>query len=148
MRNKEIFWMNGQNTSDVHTCMAKFSISWDWTFWSEVNHKIVVKLNTGCVQNVVATWRCWPAPPWDWHRGFFFFRNWSHLSPPAWDPCGLQQYCWHLSVFLILLLATTWILVKDGAEGAFRAGDQCVKQLSCLPELKIKKKLNFYLQRQ
>ncbi len=23
----------------------------------EVNHKIVVKLNTGCVQNVVTTWR-------------------------------------------------------------------------------------------
>ncbi len=27
------------------------------TFCSEVNHKIVVKLNTGCVQNVVTTWR-------------------------------------------------------------------------------------------
>jgi hypothetical protein len=48
--------MNGRNTSD-HTCMAKWSISWDGTFCSEVNHKIVVKLNTGCVQNVVTTWR-------------------------------------------------------------------------------------------
>jgi hypothetical protein len=45
--------MNGRNTSDVHTCVAKFSISWDGTFCSKVNHKIVVKLNTGCVQNVV-----------------------------------------------------------------------------------------------
>jgi hypothetical protein len=47
--------MNGRNTSDVHTCVAKWSISWDETFCSEVNHKIVVKLNTGCVQNVVTT---------------------------------------------------------------------------------------------
>jgi hypothetical protein len=36
---------------------GKWSISWDGTFRSEVNHKIVVKLNTGCVQNVVTTWR-------------------------------------------------------------------------------------------
>jgi hypothetical protein len=49
--------MNGRNLSDVHTCVAKWSISWDGTFCSEVNHKIVVKLNTGCVQNVVTTWR-------------------------------------------------------------------------------------------
>jgi hypothetical protein len=49
--------MNGRNTSDVHTCMAKWSISWDRTFCSEVNHEIVVKLNTGCVPNVVTTWR-------------------------------------------------------------------------------------------
>ncbi len=55
MRNKEIFWMNGRNTSDVHTCVAIWSISWDKTFRSEVNHKIVVKLNTGCNQNVVTT---------------------------------------------------------------------------------------------
>ncbi len=27
-------------------------------FPSEVNHTLVVKLNTGCVQNVVITWRC------------------------------------------------------------------------------------------
>jgi hypothetical protein len=50
--------MNGRNTSDVHTCVAKWSISWDWTFCSEVNHKIVVRLNKGCVQNVVTTRRC------------------------------------------------------------------------------------------
>ncbi len=49
--------MNGRNASDVHTCVAKWSISWDGTFRSGVNHKIVVKLNTGCVQNVVTTWR-------------------------------------------------------------------------------------------
>jgi hypothetical protein len=47
--------MNGQNTSDVHTCVAKWLISWNWTFLSEVNHNLVVKLNTGCVQNVVTT---------------------------------------------------------------------------------------------
>jgi hypothetical protein len=29
-----------------------------WDFPSEVNHNLVVKLNTGCVQNVVTTWRC------------------------------------------------------------------------------------------
>ena len=46
--------LNGRNTSYVHTCVAKWSISWDGTFCSEV--KIVVKLNTGCVQNVVTTW--------------------------------------------------------------------------------------------
>ncbi len=37
--------------------MAKWSISWDWTFLSRINHKRVVKLNTGCVQNVVTTER-------------------------------------------------------------------------------------------
>jgi hypothetical protein len=59
MRNEENICqrMNGRNTSDVHTCVAKWSISLDGTFCSEVNHKIVVKLNTGCVQNVVTTWR-------------------------------------------------------------------------------------------
>jgi hypothetical protein len=31
--------------------------------------------------------------------------------------------------------------VKDGGEGAFRAGDQCVEQLRLLPVLKIEKKL-------
>ncbi len=36
--------------------------------------------------------------------------------------------------------ATTWILVKDGGKGAFRAGDQCVEQLRWLPALKIEKK--------
>ncbi len=49
--------MNGRNTSTVHTCGAKRSISWDRTFLSEVYHKTVVKLNTGCVQNVVTTER-------------------------------------------------------------------------------------------
>ncbi len=49
--------MNGRNTSDDHTCMAKWSISWDGAFCSEVNHNLVVKLNTGCVQNVVTTLR-------------------------------------------------------------------------------------------
>ncbi len=55
-----------------------------------------------------------------------------------------------LSVFLVLSRATTWILVKDGAnlKGAFRASAQCVKQLRCLPGLKTEKELNFYLQRQ
>ena len=48
--------------------------------------------------------------------------------------------------FCFLLRATTWILVKDGGEGAFRAGDQCVEQLRLLPVLKIEKKINFYLQ--
>ncbi len=36
---------------------GKWSISWDGTFLSEVNHNIVVKLNTSCVQNVVTTER-------------------------------------------------------------------------------------------
>jgi hypothetical protein len=39
--------------------------------------------------------------------------------------------------FSFLLWATTWILVKDGALGAFRAGDQYVEQLRWLPVLKI-----------
>jgi hypothetical protein len=41
--------MNGQNTNDVHTSVANVL--------SKVNHRIVVKLNTYCVQNVVTTWR-------------------------------------------------------------------------------------------
>ena len=36
---------------------GKWSISWDGTLLSEVNHNLVVKLNTSCVQNVVATER-------------------------------------------------------------------------------------------
>ncbi len=44
-------------------------------------------------------------------------------------------------VYRFLLWVTTWILVKDGAEGAFRAGDQCVEQLRWLPVLKIEKKI-------
>jgi hypothetical protein len=47
------FFMNGQNTSDVHTCVAKWSMFWDGTLLSKVCYKIVVKLNTDCVQNVV-----------------------------------------------------------------------------------------------
>ncbi len=31
--------------------------------------------------------------------------------------------------------------MKDGAEGALRAGDQCVQQLTCLPALKIEEKI-------
>jgi hypothetical protein len=51
-----------------------------------------------------------------------------------------------LKSFCFSLQATTWALVKYGAEGAFRAGDLCVEQLRWLPVLKIKKKINFYLQ--
>ncbi len=43
MRNEENFQTNGQNKSDDHTCVAKYSISCDGTFLSKVNHKIVVK---------------------------------------------------------------------------------------------------------
>ncbi len=58
MRNKENFWMNGRSTSNVHTCMEEWSISWGRTFGFEVNHKIVVKLSTGCIKKcVVTTWR-------------------------------------------------------------------------------------------
>ncbi len=46
-------------------------------------------------------------------------------------------------LFLVFLLATTWILVKDGGKGALKAGDQCVKPFRCLPELKIEKKIKF-----
>jgi hypothetical protein len=51
--------MHGQNTSNIHTCVAKCSISWDRTFHSKVNHK----LNTGCVHNVVTTWSLWLGRP-------------------------------------------------------------------------------------
>ncbi len=37
---------------------GNWSISWDGTFLSEENHNLVVKLNTGCVQNVMTTKRC------------------------------------------------------------------------------------------
>jgi hypothetical protein len=50
--------MNGRNTSDVHTCVAQWSITWDGTFRPEVNHNLEVKPNTGCVQNVVTTECC------------------------------------------------------------------------------------------
>ena len=36
---------------------GKWSISWEGTFLSGVSHNLVVKLNTSCVQNVVATER-------------------------------------------------------------------------------------------
>jgi hypothetical protein len=41
-------------------------------------------------------------------------------------------------LFLELQQSTTWILVRDGAEGALRAGDKCGKQHRCIPALKIK----------
>ncbi len=44
-------------------------------------------------------------------------------------------------------LVTGRDLNLGAAAGAFRAGDKCVKQLKCLPALKIEKKLKFYLQR-
>ncbi len=84
MRNKENFWMNGRNTSYVQTCVAKWSISLNRTFSSQLNHKIGVKLNTGCVQNVtvVTTWSGRLGLP---HLGTdtddFFSRNQSHLPP-------------------------------------------------------------------
>ncbi len=71
--------MNGRNTSDVHTCLAKSSISWDGTFCPEANHKIEVKLNTGCVQNVVTTWRGGLGrPSLGTDAEDFFSRNRSH----------------------------------------------------------------------
>ncbi len=49
--------------------------------------------------------------------------------------------------FLALQRAPTWILMRVGAEGAFRAGDQCDKLHSCSPAPKIEKiKSNFCLQ--
>jgi hypothetical protein len=52
--------MHGRNTSYVHTCMAKWSISWDGTCRPEVNHNLVVKLN---IQNIVTTERGWLGLP-------------------------------------------------------------------------------------
>ncbi len=49
--------MNGRNTSDVHT-RGKVVDFLGRDFPFEVNHKIVVKLNIGCVQYVVTTERC------------------------------------------------------------------------------------------
>ena len=44
-------------TRTTSTPDGKWSISWDGTFLLEVNHNLVVKVNTGCVQNVVTTER-------------------------------------------------------------------------------------------
>jgi hypothetical protein len=84
MKNKENFQMNGLDKSDVHTCMAKWFISWDRTFRLKVNHTIVVKLNTGCVRNVVSTLSCglgWPCLGTD--TGFLFpgtYHTYPHLD--------------------------------------------------------------------
>jgi hypothetical protein len=57
---------NGSSPWLAHTCLAKWSISWDWTFLLRVNHIIVVKLNTGCCKQfkccivlkiIIANWR-------------------------------------------------------------------------------------------
>jgi hypothetical protein len=61
--------MNGRNTSDVHTCVAKWSISWDGTFCSEVNHKIAFKLNTGCARGEAG----WAAPALGLKQRILFF---------------------------------------------------------------------------
>ncbi len=79
----------------------------------------------------------------------------SARLPPTFPFCPLwrrwrrrRQWCRRrLSVLLVLLWSTTWILVKDGGKGAFRAGDQFVEQLRCLPALKSRRR-KFYLQRQ
>ncbi len=70
IRNEENFWMNGRNTS-----VAKWSISWDGTFCSEVNHRIVVKLNTGCVQ------KGWAGPALGLTQRNFFFLEPVTLTP-------------------------------------------------------------------
>ena len=44
-------------TRATSTPAWQLSISWDGTLCSEVNNNLVVKLNTSCVQNVVATER-------------------------------------------------------------------------------------------
>ncbi len=67
--------------------------------------------------------------------------NVPHLSLVAAVTAAAAAVSW--TSFSFLLLATTWILVKDGAEGAFRADDLCDKQLRWLPVLKIDKKINF-----
>ncbi len=92
------------------------------------------------------------APPWQLYQGKRLPTKGSTLLLQTFPLCRwrllwrwLLLLCpWCLSVVLVLSQATTWILVKDGADGAFRASAQCVKQSRCLPELKIKKKLNFY----
>ncbi len=90
--------MNGLDKSDVHTCMAKWLISWGRTSFVKVNHKIVVKLNTGCVQNVVTTLNCglcWPCLGTDTED--FFFQEPINLPPPGWYPwsllCRLPACC-------------------------------------------------------
>ncbi len=61
--------------------------------------------------------------------------SWQWWWRRRWRSCR-----WSLSVFLVvLLLAKTWILVKDGANGAFRASAHCVEQLRFFPVLKTKK---------
>ncbi len=71
-------------TSYVHTCVAKWSISWEGTFLSflsKVNHKIVAKLNTDCVQNVVTTWYCWLGRPRLGTDSEDFFPGTGHTYP-------------------------------------------------------------------
>ncbi len=94
------------------------------------------------------------APPWVLSSmRHLFSGNWARgkgcpqkAQPDCCQPLllvatvtGWRRWCRRrLSVFLVLSRATTWILVKDGAE-AFRAGEQCVEQLTCFPVLKIKR---------
>jgi hypothetical protein len=88
--------MNGQKTSDVHTCMTIWSISWDETFLLEVNHKKVVKLNS--IQNVVTTWRCWLGLPRLGTDTEDFFQEPVTLTP-TWmrsmqqDAVDSESYC-------------------------------------------------------
>ncbi len=48
-------WVNHEQRPYLLGKMVDF-LGLDFPF--EANHKIVLKLNTGCVQNVVTTWRC------------------------------------------------------------------------------------------
>ncbi len=88
------------------------------------------------------------APPWQLCHGEKAAYKSSTRLPPTFPLCRWRrrwrrQQWWcgrRLSFLLVLSLASTWILVKDGGKGAFRASDQRAKQLRCLPALKIEKK--------
>jgi hypothetical protein len=94
------------------------------------------------------------APPWQMRLETRQPKKGSSLLLPMFPACRWWRLWWQrrrrgcLSVFLVLLQATTWVLVKDGAEGAFRTGYQCVEELRRLMRWKLRKQINFSLQRQ
>jgi hypothetical protein len=95
-----------------------------------------MRTNVWVIKNVL-----FHAPPWQLCQGKLLPTKGSTRLQPTSPLCRLLRqwrrrrrwFSRRLSVFLVLLRATPWILVKDGAKGAFRAGDQGVEQLdACL----------------
>jgi hypothetical protein len=82
-RNEENFWLNGRNTSNVHTCVAKMVNFWGWDFpfggKSQNSGQAKYRLGTKCSDRLAR--RAGPAGPALGLTQRIFFSGTSHTYP-------------------------------------------------------------------